>query len=55
MTRGRFAWWFWAGFGLVAAGLTAPMAGAWVAPLALAGLAAYEHAYVQAGQCVPLA
>jgi Fe-S-cluster-containing dehydrogenase component/formate-dependent nitrite reductase membrane component NrfD len=55
MTRGRFAWWFWAGLGLVAAGMAAPVAGAWVAPLALAGLAAYEHAYVQAGQSVPLA
>jgi len=55
MTRGRLAWVFWAGFGLVAAGITAPVAGAWAAPLALAGLAAYEHAYVQAGQCVPLA
>src|SRR6266536_713124 len=52
MTRGRLAWVFWAGFGLVAAGITAPVAGAWAAPL---GLAAYEHAYVQAGQCVPLA
>src|SRR6266542_1569641 len=28
---------------------------AWVAPLALAGLLAHEHAYVQAGQSVPLA
>jgi Fe-S-cluster-containing dehydrogenase component/formate-dependent nitrite reductase membrane component NrfD len=55
MTRGGLAWLFWAGFGLVAAGIAAPVAGAWVAPLALAGLAAYEHAYVQAGQCVPLA
>jgi Fe-S-cluster-containing dehydrogenase component/formate-dependent nitrite reductase membrane component NrfD len=55
MTRGRLGWWFWAGFGLAAAGVAAPVAGAWVAPLALAGLAAYEHAYVQAGQCVPLA
>jgi Fe-S-cluster-containing dehydrogenase component/formate-dependent nitrite reductase membrane component NrfD len=55
MTRGAFAGLFWAGFGLVAAGMTAPVAGAWAAPLALAGLAAYEHAYVQAGQCVPLA
>ena len=55
MTRGAFAPVFWAGFGLVAAGMSAPVAGAWVAPLALAGLAAYEHAYVQAGQRVPLA
>jgi Fe-S-cluster-containing dehydrogenase component/formate-dependent nitrite reductase membrane component NrfD len=55
MTHGRLRWWFWAGLGLAAAGAAAPVAGAWVAPLALAGLAAYEHAYVQAGQCVPLA
>jgi formate-dependent nitrite reductase membrane component NrfD len=55
MTRGRLGWWFWAGLGLAAAGAAAPVAGAWVAPLALAGLAAYEHAYIQAGQCVPLA
>ena len=55
MTRGGLAWVFWAGFGLVAAGIAAPAASAWVAPLALAGLAAYEHAYVQAGQRVPLA
>ena len=37
------------------AGAAAPWLGPWVAPLALAGLAAYEHAYVQAGQSVPLA
>ena len=55
MTHGRLGWWFWAGLGLAAAGVAAPVAGAWVAPLALAGLAAYEHAYIQAGQCVPLA
>jgi Fe-S-cluster-containing dehydrogenase component/formate-dependent nitrite reductase membrane component NrfD len=55
MTRGRFAWWFWTGFVLVATGITAPVTGGWAAPLALAGLAAYEHAYVQAGQSVPLA
>jgi Fe-S-cluster-containing dehydrogenase component/formate-dependent nitrite reductase membrane component NrfD len=55
MTRGGLARLYWAGFGLVAAGIAAPAAGAWVAPLALAGLAAYEHAYVQAGQRVPLA
>jgi Fe-S-cluster-containing dehydrogenase component/formate-dependent nitrite reductase membrane component NrfD len=55
MTGGRMRGFFWAGAVLVAAGLAAPLAGAWVAPLALAGLAAYEHAYVQAGQAVPLA
>jgi Fe-S-cluster-containing dehydrogenase component/formate-dependent nitrite reductase membrane component NrfD len=55
LTRGRFRGFFWVAAVLIAAGLAAPWAGAWVAPLALAGLAAYEHAYVQAGQAVPLA
>ncbi len=55
LTRGRFRNFFWAAAVLVGAGLAAPLAGAWVAPLALAGLAMYEHAYVQAGQAVPLA
>src|SRR6266536_3086699 len=60
LTAGRFRWFFRAAALLTAAGLAAPLAGAWVvalalAPLALAGLAAYEHAYVQAGQSVPLA
>jgi Fe-S-cluster-containing dehydrogenase component/formate-dependent nitrite reductase membrane component NrfD len=55
LSRGRFRAYFWAAAVLVAAGLAAPLAGAWVAPLALVGLAAYEHAYVQAGQSVPLA
>jgi formate-dependent nitrite reductase membrane component NrfD len=54
LVGGRFAWFFRAGLVLVAAGLLAPLAGAWVAPLALAGLLAHEHAYVQAGQSVPL-
>ncbi|HZD02359.1 MAG TPA: 4Fe-4S dicluster domain-containing protein [Actinomycetes bacterium] len=55
LVRGRFARFLWAGVALVAAGLLAPLAGAWVAPAALAGLLAHEHAYVQAGQSVPLA
>jgi formate-dependent nitrite reductase membrane component NrfD len=55
LVRGRFARWFWAGIALVAVGLLAPLAGAWVAAAALAGLLAHEHAYVQAGQSVPLA
>jgi hypothetical protein len=35
--------------------MAAPWLGAWVALPALAGLAMHEHAYVQAGQSVPLA
>ena len=55
MVRGRYAAWFWAGVILVVAGAAAPWIGVVAAPLALAGLFAYEHAYVQAGQAVPLA
>ena len=55
MVRGRFAWFFWPGLILVAAAVAAPWAGVVAAPLALAGLLAHEHAYVQAGQSVPLA
>lgn len=55
MTRGRFARFFWSGVILVAAAVAAPWIGVVAAPLTLAGLLAHEHAYVQAGQCVPLA
>ncbi|HXZ76626.1 MAG TPA: NrfD/PsrC family molybdoenzyme membrane anchor subunit, partial [Streptosporangiaceae bacterium] len=55
MVRGRFAWFFWPGLVLVAASVAAPWIGMVAAPLALAGLLAHEHAYVQAGQSVPLA
>jgi Fe-S-cluster-containing dehydrogenase component/formate-dependent nitrite reductase membrane component NrfD len=55
MTRGRFRGWFWAGIVLSAAGAAAPWIGAWAAAPVLAGLFAFEHAYVQAGQSVPLA
>ena len=55
MTRGRFSRWFWAGTILSLGGLFAPWAGGAVVALGLLGLAAYEHAYVQAGQAVPLA
>jgi Fe-S-cluster-containing dehydrogenase component/formate-dependent nitrite reductase membrane component NrfD len=56
MVRGRFRAPFWAGCALVAAAVSTP----WIGPLAgaaaaLAGLALYEHAYVQAAQSVPLA
>ena len=55
MVRGRFAWFFWPGLVLVAVAVAAPRIGVAAAPLALAGLLACEHAYVQAGQSVPLA
>jgi Fe-S-cluster-containing dehydrogenase component/formate-dependent nitrite reductase membrane component NrfD len=55
MTRGRFARYFWCGVVLCAVALLAPLAGPWVAPFALVGLLAHEHAYVQAAQAVPLA
>ncbi len=55
MTHGRYRAWFWIGLALTALGALAP----WlpVAPplAALAGLFAFEHAHVQAGQAVPLA
>jgi Fe-S-cluster-containing dehydrogenase component/formate-dependent nitrite reductase membrane component NrfD len=55
MTRGRYAPFFIAGVMFCAGALTAPLIGAAAAPLALLGLLAHEHAYVQAGQSVPLA
>jgi Fe-S-cluster-containing dehydrogenase component len=59
MTRAGFAGFFWFGLLLVAAALGAPAAGVIGGPMlalsALAGLLAHEHAYVQAGQSVPLA
>jgi Fe-S-cluster-containing dehydrogenase component/formate-dependent nitrite reductase membrane component NrfD len=55
LTRGRYARWFWIGAVLVAGSLAAPWIGVAAAPLALLGLLAHEHAYVQAGQAVPLA
>ena len=55
MTRGRYAGVFWPGLAAVAIAVTAPWTGAVAVPFALAGLLAHEHAYVQAGQSVPLA
>jgi hypothetical protein len=55
MTRGRYRAWFWAGFVLVGIGAMAPVLGPIAAVAALAGLLAYEHAFVQAAQAVPLA
>ncbi|MET0622670.1 MAG: 4Fe-4S dicluster domain-containing protein [Pyrinomonadaceae bacterium] len=55
MTRGRYAAFFWAGVALVLASVFAPWLGLAAVPPALVGLALHEHAYVQAGQAVPLA
>jgi Fe-S-cluster-containing dehydrogenase component/formate-dependent nitrite reductase membrane component NrfD len=55
MTRGRYAGYFRAGTLLLLAGVFAPWLLIGSAVLALIGLALHEHAYVQAGQSVPLA
>ena len=55
MTRNRYRAFFWIGIALTLIGLFAPWIGFAVVPFALAGLLLYEHAYVQAGQSVPLA
>jgi formate-dependent nitrite reductase membrane component NrfD len=58
MTHGRYRLFFRSGIALQALGLAAVLAfptGAVMASLVLAGLLAYEHAFVQAGQAVPLA
>ena len=55
MTKGRFAAFFRVGLVAVAVAIAAPWIGAVAVPFALLGLLAHEHAYVQAGQSVPLA
>jgi ferredoxin/predicted membrane protein len=65
MIHGRYRSSFWMGVGLSVAGgampalallgFVEPSIGVGGAPLALVGLMLYEHAYVQAGQSVPLA
>jgi Fe-S-cluster-containing dehydrogenase component len=55
MTRGRFALFFRAGIVAVLVAVAAPWIGVVAVPFALIGLLAHEHAYVQAGQSVPLA
>jgi ferredoxin/formate-dependent nitrite reductase membrane component NrfD len=55
MTRGRFSPYFWASAVLTVLGGLAPWLGIGAAPLAVTGVLLYEHAYVQAGQAVPLA
>jgi formate-dependent nitrite reductase membrane component NrfD/ferredoxin len=55
MTRGRYRSYFWTGILLVLAAVFAPLLDVAAVPLALTGALLYEHAYVQAGQSVPLA
>ena len=55
MTHGRFSRWFLLGVVGALLGAAAPWLGWAVVPLGLVALLAYEHAYVQAGQSVPLA
>jgi Ni/Fe-hydrogenase subunit HybB-like protein len=56
MTAGRYRVFFWTGVALSVVATAAPWLGPPLAvPAALAGLFAHEHAYVQAGQAVPLA
>ncbi|MFQ5703729.1 MAG: 4Fe-4S dicluster domain-containing protein [Gemmatimonadales bacterium] len=55
MTAGRFRSYFLASVLLTFGGVAAPLIGMPSALLALVGLLAYEHAYVQAAQAVPLA
>ena len=55
MSRGRHRRPFGLGMIFIAVAVAAPWIGTLAAPFALAGLLAYEHAYVQAGQSVPLA
>lgn len=55
MTHGRYKFYFWIGIVLIALGFAAPWLGVWTAAAALLGVLAHEHAYVQAGQVVPLA
>ena len=55
LTQGAYRAYFFAGLALSAVGLFAPWLGLACVPLALVGLLLHEHAYVQAGQSVPLA
>jgi formate-dependent nitrite reductase membrane component NrfD len=55
MTRGRYALFFRVGITTVLVAVAAPWIGVAAVPFALIGLLAHEHAYVQAGQSVPLA
>jgi Ni/Fe-hydrogenase subunit HybB-like protein len=55
MTRGKFRLPFWIGTALTALGVLAPIGGVALLIVAAVGVLGYEHAYIQAGQSVPLA
>jgi hypothetical protein len=55
MVGGTYRGYFLASVAAVAAGILVPWIGVPLVALPLLGLIAYEHAYVQAGQAVPLA
>jgi Fe-S-cluster-containing dehydrogenase component/formate-dependent nitrite reductase membrane component NrfD len=55
MTRGRYRAYFWCAIVLSLVGVFAPWLGLAAVPAALLGVLLFEHAYVQAGQSVPLA
>jgi Fe-S-cluster-containing dehydrogenase component/formate-dependent nitrite reductase membrane component NrfD len=55
MMIGRYASFFWLGVVAVGVGVFAPLVPVLGAAAAAVGLLAHEHAYVQAGQAVPLA
>ncbi|MGA9994481.1 MAG: 4Fe-4S dicluster domain-containing protein, partial [Pyrinomonadaceae bacterium] len=55
MTRNRYRAFFWIGIALSLVAVFALWVGLIAVPFALIGLLLYEHAYVQAGQSVPLA
>ena len=55
MTKGKFRLPFWIGMTLTALGVLAPIGGVALLVVAAIGVLGYEHAYIQAGQSVPLA
>jgi formate-dependent nitrite reductase membrane component NrfD/ferredoxin len=55
MIKGRYRTFFWTGIALAGLACLAPMWGSAAAVAGLLGVLCYEHAYVQAGQSVPLA
>lgn len=55
MTKGKYATAFWIGVVTSIVGVFAPDLGSWTLVVAALGLLGYEHAYIQAGQSVPLA